>query len=684
VSGELPIPEALALVAGALVVLAARKGLLDKGSLSRFVAASAVASAILSALYVGYYLRGGPRIVDATSYWLEARLFAAGSATLPLGGVPAAVAGRFLVRAATSEPSLAVIFPPGYPFVLSLAMRAHAPMLLGPILAALLTASTAWLTLIVARAAGLVEENADRATRVAALLVTVCATLRYHTADTMSHGLSAVCFTAALAASASTTRRASALSGASLALLFTTRPVTALAAAPFVIFFLLRAREDRAARAGLALASAIPFVVAFFVYQQHVTGTWTTSPQAAYYAASDGPHGCFAYGFGADVGCLLEHGDFVRHNLPHGYGPLQAIMTTLRRLKMHLGDPLNAWPSFVIALGALTWGLRTRALRPVALVPIVLAVAYAPFYFDGNYPGGGARFLSEALPAELALVAVGAVIFCDRRARPAWIAHVPVVIALCGFALLGATDHRQLRDREGGLPMFEMGPLPVTLPALVYVDTDHGFNLAYGGPFAVARLRNDANDFFAWEAAGRPPAYRYVFDVSGANAPVLVPHLPEEPRALQGESLWPPARQRAGYVVVRHDPAASNGKRLGYVADERGDVDVSVMLPAASLDYVWVAALTKTAGTTASVVVELDGREVFRATLLDVEEGALPPIDVVANRGPDTTLTLRVLASRAGLRGDWRDSPPILELDALALEPRATRFAARGASVDTP
>ena len=27
----------------------------------------------LSYAYVSYYLRGGPRIIDATSYWLEAR-----------------------------------------------------------------------------------------------------------------------------------------------------------------------------------------------------------------------------------------------------------------------------------------------------------------------------------------------------------------------------------------------------------------------------------------------------------------------------------------------------------------------------------------------------------------------------------------------------------------------------------
>jgi hypothetical protein len=44
-----------------------------------FVVGAAVGAALLSAGYIAYYLRGGPRIVDATSYFLEARALAQGN-----------------------------------------------------------------------------------------------------------------------------------------------------------------------------------------------------------------------------------------------------------------------------------------------------------------------------------------------------------------------------------------------------------------------------------------------------------------------------------------------------------------------------------------------------------------------------------------------------------------------------
>src|SRR5262245_27348012 len=43
-----------------------------------FLGLAALAAALLSAAYIQVYLRGGPRIIDATSYWLEARALAAG------------------------------------------------------------------------------------------------------------------------------------------------------------------------------------------------------------------------------------------------------------------------------------------------------------------------------------------------------------------------------------------------------------------------------------------------------------------------------------------------------------------------------------------------------------------------------------------------------------------------------
>ena len=60
------------------------------------------------------YLRGGPRIVDAGSYFLEARALSEGLLSFPLPAPETSVLGRFLVRSEHAGGAHgAVIFPPG-------------------------------------------------------------------------------------------------------------------------------------------------------------------------------------------------------------------------------------------------------------------------------------------------------------------------------------------------------------------------------------------------------------------------------------------------------------------------------------------------------------------------------------------------------------------------------------------
>jgi hypothetical protein len=89
-------------------------------------------------------------------------------------------------------------------------------------------------------------------------------------------------------------------------------------------------------------------------------------------------------------------------------------------------------------------------------------------------------FADDALPVEHALVAWLVV----QRAAASKVRHggpLAVGLALVGFALFTHVDHEQLRDREGGRPMFE----PALLEAasvrggLVLVDTDHAFALGF-------------------------------------------------------------------------------------------------------------------------------------------------------------------------------------------------------------
>ena len=63
---------------------------------SLWLAALCLAAFALSCAYLHYYLRGGPRIIDATSYLLEARSLANGSFTFHVPDPTGSFRGRFL------------------------------------------------------------------------------------------------------------------------------------------------------------------------------------------------------------------------------------------------------------------------------------------------------------------------------------------------------------------------------------------------------------------------------------------------------------------------------------------------------------------------------------------------------------------------------------------------------------
>lgn len=542
---------ALLAVTGALGVLAWRPRaarLVAALPTGAWVALLALTAAALSHGYVAHFLRGGPRIIDATSYWLEARSFAAGAFTFAPPGPLASFGGRFLVAPPDAD-RLGVIFPPGYPALLALGFLAGAPLAVGPLVAAALVLTTF--------ALGRATARRDDVALLAAALSTLSVALRYHTADTMSHGWSALLASLTLLGALRATPRAVLGAGLAAGWLVATRPVSgatfvALAAA---------ALASRPRRLPLLALGCLPGIALLFAHQQAVTGEPWTSSQLRYYALADGPPGCFRYGFGASVGCRFEHGDFVAAMLPDGYGPWQALRVTGVRLFIHLRDAGNL-PLLapLIALGAVG-ARRQRLLAWPALGVAGIVVAYAPFYFDGSYPGGGARLYADALPLEHVLMAQG--LFAAR------IAAFAAPLLLGGFAFVTNQDHRALADREQGRPYFE----PAVLVAagvergLVFVDTDHGFNLAHdpgvraaAAGVVVARWRGDANDRLLWEQLGRPPAFAYAGPATGA-APRLVPRTISASAALryEAESYWPLAELREGWAYPDFVPCASRG-----------------------------------------------------------------------------------------------------------------------------
>lgn len=518
----------------------------------RYAIALAVVTVALSVGYVHFILGGAPRIIDATSYWLQARLFAEGQFSFAPPGPLHAFAGRFLVVTPTGE--LAVLFPPGFAAVLAVGMRLGLPLLINP----LLGAGCSVLTYALGR-----TWFGETAGRVAGVTSALCAALRYHSADTMSHLWSACLVLGLLLAvetERTTPRRSLALlAGACAGWLFATRPVTGIVFGGFgLAATLVQTRgslRDRLQTLGGFVLGLTPGLGLWFSYQWITTGSPWLTTQNLYYARSDWPEGCFRLGLASDIGCQFEHGDFLAQSQPHGYGLVEALRVTGRRLWLHNRDVANLPWLPILSLLSLRRAARSRATVLAWTLWLAHVAVYALFYFDGNYPGAGARFYAEVLPLQHVLI--GAVL---ARVGKAWSAFP---FAAVGFALYSAPEHAALAEREGGSPMYEPRLLEAAgmKRGLVFVNTDHGFNLGFDPRVTpdqaplVVRARGDALDYATWTHWNRPPAVAYTFDPFRPHSvPSIAPFQPEPISAIHGANLWPPADARFGSATPSYGP----------------------------------------------------------------------------------------------------------------------------------
>lgn len=524
----------------------------------------AVLAAVLSAAYVHYYLGGGARIIDATSYLLQARVIADGRLSFDVPWPSYSFRGRFLTGPVDSN-QLSVIFPPGYPALLAIGAALGHPMLVGPFLAAALVLATYALTLK--------WFGQTAVALLAAMCSVLCAALRYHTADTMSHGYSALLLCGALLAASFQNRRGALLAGFAAGLLAATRPVSATVAAVAALWIM-----NSWKRAGLFAIATVPGLLLLLGHQVAATGHVLESSQQHYYALSDGPSDCFRLGFGPGIGCRYEHGHYIEDVLPHGFGWLEVLRVTGRRLFVHLQDIGNL-ELLIAPMAYVVWrDRRAFGVRACAGVVALLMLGYAAFYFDGSYPGGGARFFADILPLEHALLAWA----LYRLRMPGFAAPAMLI----GFAVHTSYGHRALNEREGGEPMFRQRALSEVKAGLVFVDTDHGFNLAFepasvrslvGQPrtrlrnppllVVVARARGDAHDRLLWERLGQPPAFEYEFDPLNNGAPSGLSRIDMtqiSAEHFEAESMWPPVDKSLGYVHPMHvaTPCVSKGRGL--------------------------------------------------------------------------------------------------------------------------
>ncbi len=565
------------------------------GTLSRvprtvWVGACALGALLLSAGYVYYFLRGGPRIIDATSYYLEARGLSSGYLAFPVPEPTAAFRGRFTLLGPSG---LSVIFPPGYPLLLALGFLLGAPLAIGPLLGALLVA----VTYVAAREL----ELGERVARTAALVSALCAALRYHTADTMSHGLAALLLLGSVTAALRPTRARGALSGLLIGWLIATRPMTGLVATAVTLGLVFRGTtgSERVRRVALGAAATLPGLLLLAAHQHAATGSFFGSTQLAYYALADGPPGCFRWGFGAGIGCHFEHGDFVRKHLAAGYGLFPALYVTGERLLWHAFDVANT-ALLAPLIPWILWRKRaTAGVRVAGLTAVLVVLAYAPFYFPGSYPGGGARLLADALPFDHLLIASALVELELSALAPA--------LLLLGFALNGVHAHLALRDREGGHPMFEQRALSAqgVSHGLVFTNTDHGFALGHDPAardpktsIVVARAHGDAHDLALWQELGRPPAFSSSYSPltgeSSVSPIALLKESPEHAWRWEAEAEWPALRVSGGWVQPDFGPCLSRGQGLRLVPVPDIAAELELGAPEAGLNRValgWVAEL---------------------------------------------------------------------------------------------
>ena len=553
-----------------------------RASRARFLAGVGLAAAFLTLGYAAHYLRGGPRIIDATSYVLQAKALAHGRFAWHVPWPTASFRGRFLLA---HGDQIAGIFPPGWPLLLSIGFVLGSPMIVGIALAAALAIATYML----AREANPDEVTREPVARMAALLSIACAALRYHTADPMSHAATALAVTIALVCALRNTEKSVIGAGLAIGFVFCTRPISTIPVLLVTLFLLRRA----GARKLVALALAtLPGIALLLAAQHAATGSFFASTQRAYYATSDGPLDCFRYGFGDGIGCVHEHGDFVRSRLSHGFGLVAALGTTIRRLHKHLSDALVAWPLFFLVVPACFLAARKNAtLRVMWTLVLLQILAYLPFYFDGDYPGGGARFYADILPIEHAAIAISLAAFHERSTAL-------VGLVAIAFGVHGAFDHLMLAERDGGRPMFEPERLDDARvdTGLLLIDTDHGFDLAHDPSvtdpkhgLVVARLRNDAHDRLLFERLGRPSTWAYRF--GDGREPTLLPFTPSsadvagrELWRFESEVDWPPLAQSGAwaepiYATGLRQNCPSAGQALVVHPAPAGDVTIAVPVP---------------------------------------------------------------------------------------------------------
>ncbi len=379
-----------------------------------------------------------PHIPDEVVYLFQAKYFAEGLLYLPAPGVPAAFD---VIHTVQHDGRFYGIFPPGWPMILALGVKAAAVWLVNPLLTgALILATHRFIRLLY---------DAPTA-NLAALLLATSPWLLFLGASLMAHTATLLCGVFALDATARLAQRPSfspaAIGGTALGCLVLIRPFDGVLIGVVAAGWLLAVSGVRA----FSLPNVVFGLVAVAIggltlpYNRALTGNPFYTPIGLYFEQTHYP-GVNRLGFGSDVGNVGWGNDV----LP-GHSVLEAAINT--NFNTHLtqielfGWPLGALLLAIIFLLHPNWWLRRGAEVLLLAVVAMVIGGYALYWYHGA--DLGPRYWSLIIVPLATISALAAQRLSAPDARLDW-RIVAITASLAGLPAAVAYGVTHYRDYRG-------------------------------------------------------------------------------------------------------------------------------------------------------------------------------------------------------------------------------------------
>lgn len=480
--------------------------------LRRLLAVSlAVLFAFAVALHVALHVLDGiPHVQDSVTYLFQAQTLARAALAAPAPPLaePAGTAHFAQEFLLVRDGRWFGKYPPGYPALLAVGVRAGAPWLVNPLLAAL----TVPLLTALYRALYGPGRRPRPGALLGSLLLAVSPFFLVMSGSLMAHPAElfwTALFMAAWAKAAGPTgfrsssvprgqRRWAVVAGVAIGALCLTRQFTA---ATIGLSFgggwlWLAARQANNGRARglpgavvLAALAAVPFLLTLLIYQAAVTGNPWTDPRLLYWPTD-------RVGFGPGIGEaenaftaeMTDAGVAIAwyddpHQPPRGHTPARGLYNLGRNLDA-LATDLFAWPPLLTL--AFVW-LAFLARRPAAtdwlLLAVVLAVSggYVAYWASGV--AYGPRYFYAALPALALLTARGVSALAGVAGRRATAAVLLLLLAANLLQLPGRLAAYRDYNFVSAAPR-QAVEAQLTAPALVFVTASEADWWEYGAFFS--------------------------------------------------------------------------------------------------------------------------------------------------------------------------------------------------------